>query len=1304
MRKQVLAAAVGIGAVMSLVGCAQQVGDIDRTQPNKLRKSIFNSEDEWYVRSTVVEANSTSRTSFAGLQGEMQRVRWEITEDSLVAYRAHEDVIGLDTNQFNPETDGPFYGRPAAAFSIQGHFDVQRQYNASTGEQSNVITENSSDRPWYERDWFRVDWSRNMAPADESLDPAVEIQSIAGLQIAPQDSGLKADDITWYIDTDEKGEVNYLEVVNIYQIYPDWEGCLLSFDLTAVRGGGCGVETVKVRTSFLKVDPDKVAQHEPRVYSDRELDKFGYFRTGRCVYDRNYGCRDTSQIWLANIWRIWDDALDADGNFKPYAERTPHAFAYYTTPGFPEDLVETTQDIINQWNSAYVDVVDFYQPGFRETGGPDGGPGRIFYLCSNPGSADEPGYKAGVCKNPGVMKQLGDLRYSFMSWVDNDQPTGPLGYGPSSADPLTGEIINANANVYGAAIDSFVQYTLDLLMLMNGDLDPEQYGYGRNVEAYLDGLRDEGLYLGYGKYLDQHKESLENVKNRIATKESPIFALRDSVKGRPASERMEPLRMTTDRGAATWNKLRGTELEQMMLTDEIRRGIVDPQVTLFNQELGMDLGDEEVLNMVSPARLGSKRAIMANHDVRLNRFSSRNMMMAEFYDDSYLGLATRIKELMEGEWAGLDEDARMAAARSYLRKEIYSSVMEHEVGHTMGLFHNFEGTFDALNFFPKYWENRFTDYDGDGNIDMIDPSQPLTRAQLATGIREQQYSSIMDYGARFALDISGIGLYDKAAIHYGYGNLVSVFNNTPTKIQVDYSNSDWDSVQPSNTPISTFGDIDTVSGVAGVTDQDPSQDGGALDNGLNFYHYAVLPYLFQGTDGNMANMYDRRLVRLDEKQAGDVEVPFRFCSDFYRGGRPGCDVYDEGASFDEIMDSYIRSYENYYFFNNFRRGRAGWGLFLWPTVQRYLSRYFAPIVNIYQHWVIRLFEYDDQWYTADWGGRLGWAGIERGIGSIMNTMVTPHPGTYGWNPQTETWENIATSEDYRPPVGSEDANLYTDYMNVPLGVGKYDISRYDTDGGHYYFFHYEILTTFFERWMAMAALTDPSTNFIGVDASSDITAFSIPITLLYNQEMYRWFGSLINGDMSEIGHLVDESNGKMEVTRQNPLAGNLLQTSYRSRQKLNPYSSVYGNRSFNLEYFAMLYGLAWFQDRFDRSFNSVANVRVLGRGDNFELPEGWESITWTDLTTGVTYIAGRSDFDIQRGTYPAGWNMLQTAKELEAEWLAASCPNNATSLQDCNQVVNGEYYQMESHREMVDLMALSNAIFYDWNVQYLPWE
>ena len=103
-----------------------------------------------------------------------------------------------------------------------------------------------------------------------------------------------------------------------------------------------------------------------------------------------------------------------------------------------------------------------------------------------------------------------------------------------------------------------------------------------------------------------------------------------------------------------------------------------------------------------------------------------------------------------------------------LRAYLFKAVAAHEVGHTLGLRHNFAGSADALNYHDHYWEIRNPEAK---TLDL--PS----REEMQAGIREYAYSSIMDYGARLNSDIRGIGKYDVAAIKFGYGQLVETFTN-----------------------------------------------------------------------------------------------------------------------------------------------------------------------------------------------------------------------------------------------------------------------------------------------------------------------------------------------------------------------------------------------------------------------------------------------------------------------------------------------------------------------------------------------
>ena len=80
-----------------------------------------------------------------------------LQEGLLVAYRTYESTPGIDPLVDREKStighvvykDGrPYRGSPVGIWHIDSHFDRQRQYNAATGEQTNILEENTTDRPW----------------------------------------------------------------------------------------------------------------------------------------------------------------------------------------------------------------------------------------------------------------------------------------------------------------------------------------------------------------------------------------------------------------------------------------------------------------------------------------------------------------------------------------------------------------------------------------------------------------------------------------------------------------------------------------------------------------------------------------------------------------------------------------------------------------------------------------------------------------------------------------------------------------------------------------------------------------------------------------------------------------------------------------------------------------------------------------------------------------------------------------------------------------------------------------------------
>ena len=395
-------------ATACLTGCAGK-SDIDRSQPDKLAKALLFNDDgspkKFYYRWTLVDVPPTNGWAYEGMQGAMDKITFKITENQLIGYRAYDYAPGTE----NAITGGANNtDSPVVSFKILSHFDVKREYNPGTGEQTNVISENTTDRPWAAREFMRVDWS-----TDKLANPLMDIslQPMAAGQ-GPVNVGTNAVSET---DITNPGRAiytkDYLDVSLQVQGTPDYDACSKLAAPDDVGVSSCGAANVGLRHSFLAVQDD--GEYEPLEFPDRQplLDaagqpisvlytdtaaypcdhtilsqtggtysgadcsqvavdqfaKFGFFRTVRQYYDRRLGATELTRKYLANRWNIWEktilrDAngaplLDAAGTVRrlPESTRTPRQIPYYLNVEFPDDdpmLFDAAQQVVSEWNDA----------------------------------------------------------------------------------------------------------------------------------------------------------------------------------------------------------------------------------------------------------------------------------------------------------------------------------------------------------------------------------------------------------------------------------------------------------------------------------------------------------------------------------------------------------------------------------------------------------------------------------------------------------------------------------------------------------------------------------------------------------------------------------------------------------------------------------------------------------------------------------------------------------------------------------------------------------------------------------------
>ena len=313
------ALAVFAALALALTGCAVAQPDVNRVQTNVVDKTVF--DGEWWYASTIIDVDTDEATvlsggGFAPFTGSMSmidfgydngqsftmaRIRWVLDENFLYAYRAYELIDGGNDNGRSPD----FRGQPLAAFAIQDHFDVRREYNAVTGEPSNVIAENSSDRRWYERQFVRVDWSTNLiTPFYANYGPQIaQLFNVLQPEPVPFDFQTGAhgemcgdapcfpksyepqftrvsDDPTYRFrdewPANAGNTIHYMSFVN-QEVWSPGASCF-SF------GGLCSSAAVTVRSSFLRVPPNH--EYASDSQSHQEFDRFGLFRSYQRTYVR----------------------------------------------------------------------------------------------------------------------------------------------------------------------------------------------------------------------------------------------------------------------------------------------------------------------------------------------------------------------------------------------------------------------------------------------------------------------------------------------------------------------------------------------------------------------------------------------------------------------------------------------------------------------------------------------------------------------------------------------------------------------------------------------------------------------------------------------------------------------------------------------------------------------------------------------------------------------------------------------------------------------------------------------------------
>ncbi len=1368
MKKAALVFGLGLACATWGSGCAEERDPINQVQTGVLPKSFFvgekladtSDDPEFYFRTTVVDVSAGAGAEGLFTASDSQptvRIRWEITQNLLVARLAYELIDGTDGRGTNgpPKADEPRNtkgaqpvrqtndGQIVASFAILRHFNIQRSYNPSTGEENNVIVENDTDVPWYERKNMRVDWSKNLVTDAYDLDTASQLQ-IWG--------GVKWDPIAYWVDDPKSPDAPMMKLDQGYfdvtakayaapQIIHDeeWGDFPACYLLSAWPYESCNTSEVKLRLAFRKVvDTD----YEPLDYDGKKMDMFGLFTNDRFGYDKRYGIVDNRWRRFASRWNIWEKShkkdvacgttattpagadvhRDADGNgtedecekvgrgsrcdeFKklctlPVRDRKVKPTIWHVNRGFPEDLFASSKKVVDLWSDTVRQAVIAGRLAEcrrtqeasceQQVGWPDGWSDdlvppvgsnsqaevpKVFVLCHNPvdPKIDDP-----LCGKEAVSPRVGDLRYNLFSLVQSPQKQSPWGIMMDAEDPLTGEKISGSVNQWGDVLERGAAQLSDLVALLAGEIAPTDYIKGQNVSEWV-AENTRGGPPPKAMSVEEQKARFDAFDPKVIQSFTPRTK---SAGGHPIARhkaRMKDIEAAGMLGPGNASitqrptRLAASGIEAKMITPEVA------QIAGVNPKLPLT---KAVVDRASPLRGRQNPAFRraVEHRERTARAARHSCRRAGPEGDNLLGLANEAQRLF-GQADPKDKEAvrkKRDQVYAWARERFSASVFSHELGHSVGLRHNFAGTFDSLNYQNGYWQLRtkngaVTATCPPNNTDgqnCVGPrwKDPITPQESEGLISQYATTSVMDYPGDQVQDMVLQGKYDRAAVRFAYGGTVDVWNRPGVNV-----NGAGDG-KLAAFRLTAFSDSPGLFGVYYFSE--PGKDDYAK---IHYSQYqkefkllgeckddpaSPLRTTCRGAPLDVVDYRDLKDYVTDPdypefttaKRAvdptGRVRRGYMFSSDeFADSGNVPSFSYDAGADAYEQVTFLEGAYESRYVLDAFRRNRTTFNSE--AVVSRTQSHYLDAIQNIAKTFgfAMVLESPDDPIVRDPWpakskiqdDGNYGplWLASTKAFDLFTRNLLRPEPGKF-----------CSTGEATCPFVGpvGVDGDIFladpsptkdTKYaFTLGLGQGRFIHNDFDYDQGYWWSDYQTQVGSFYDKMWAMYYLAEGYDSFISNSKEDFVDGRykNINFATIYPTQVQRLYATILTGDVESMAPWVETGNTLIYPAWRN--VGS-LGTRPASAKVVDP---AFG---WNEQLYAMVWGTMLFPAAWSQSFMDDARI-VARAGETITWPAA-ETYTFVDPTTSITYRAHSTGTETNYGVAherSIGARMLEWANTL----------------------------------------------------------
>jgi len=574
-------------------------------------------------------------------------------------------------------------------------------------------------------------------------------------------------------------------------------------------------------------------------------------------------------------------------------------------------------------------------------------------------------------KIPRYKAELGDPRYSMIYWIDKFIGTGFLGVAQYSTNPETGQIFSSNGHIAGALMRWWVTSHLERFYMIDALKEEGLNLTGDRYEELLNDIIVDTSYMqtpkpsdaedtlfktSFNKDMPLSKVKVGSEQWHLSTLNQPYYdverkrnnTFEADVAGKNGLTQAEYLAYQKDRHLPlkvnnnNLEDIRGTKWERHMTPN----GLFD---FVFADATSYD---EDMLYQISPLYWASEESMerLKERDVE---FSKACYLQPEWLDSGMLELMERFSE------AGYSREEM----RPILEKMAFKGTTIHELGHGIGLRHNFKGNADENNFIGSkkdglgYWAvidkdeealaQKIAEFETDNGREATPQEKFLIKRSLPRESDLYSVSSVMEYSNSFYQDAFGLGRYDIAAILFMYGRSVEKYKiNGSNQVETNPVGLPTIVVEPMfETRYCTANDIqlDGCLCVPGAPRE------GEVDADCECLHNMGIEYCYNKSNVVEGIRYSTPLTLVTDNSGalsvtpdpdkdepvmiqlnGDVK-PYLFCSDYQTWQDPMCNRFDKGLNAREIVRNLGEDYKRRYYYRFFRRGNPRFRVQNWSA-------------------------------------------------------------------------------------------------------------------------------------------------------------------------------------------------------------------------------------------------------------------------------------------------------------------------------------------------------------------------------------